>query len=290
MNGIGRSTKDRAPRWLLDLANASTRGYAMATSRWRPGPDFLIVGTKRGGTTSLWNNMQLHPQVLGMWPQVRGRKSTDFFFDSDRGSQSWYRSHFATGAKRRKGFVTGEASPYYMYSPHAPRLIAEAFPETKLIVLLRDPVERAYSHHQERTKQGEETLNFEEALAAEDRRLAPDEERWLTDPAYYSSAHDFYSYRSRGIYAPQIERIWEHFPREQVHIGRAEDFYSSYQDAFDEVTDFLGLERFELPSVEHHNYIPRADMPTNVREELTQFYRPLNAELQELLDRDFDWA
>ncbi len=295
MSDTLKRAKESSPRWLLDIANASTRGWGFATSPARPLPDFFVMGTKRGGTTSLWNNLLRHPQVLGMYPQVRGRKSTDFFFSSDRGSLAWYRSHFpsaaqrAVHARRTGAAITGEASPYYMFGPHSPRLIRSTVPDARLLVLLRDPVDRAYSHHQERVKQGVENLSFEDALAAEEARLAPDEARWLADPAYYSEAHDFFSYRSRGVYLPQVQRILASFPSEQVLLQRSEDFYTDYQAAFSQVTDFLGLTRSDLGIPEHHNRIPRSPMSDRTRAELASFYAPHNAALEQFVGRSFDW-
>ena len=287
--------KDAAPRWLLDSANAATRAWGVATAGLRPMPDFLIAGTKRGGTTSLWNNLLRHPQVIGMYPQIRGRKSSDFFFAADQHSLSWYRSHFPSALHRRArsrragDAVSGEASPYYMYGPHCPQLIRAAAPDTKIIILLRDPVARAYSHYQERRQQGVEDLDFEAALAAEEGRLAPDDARWATDPSYYSEAHDFFSYRSRGVYLPQVQRVLQAFPREQVLIMRSEDFTENYQAAFDEVSGFLGLDRHDLGLAEHHNRIPRSPMSERTRADLAAYYRPHNEALEEFLGRDFGW-
>jgi len=289
--------KDSSPTWVKDVANKATRSWGLATSPWRDAPDFLILGTKRGGTTSLWNNLLQHPQVMGMYPQVRGRKSSDYFFSADTHSAAWYRSHFPSRVQRSAitkssggAPVSGEASPYYMYGPHCPRLIAEAVPDVKALVLLRDPVERAYSHYQERKKQNVETLSFEDALDAEASRLAPDHQRWLDDPHYYSSAHDFFAYRDRGVYLPQIQRIQAALPAEQILILRAEDFYDSYQGSYDQVTDFLGVSRWQMPTAEHHNLIPRSPMEDATRAELTHFYAQPNVELEHHLGRDLKWA
>lgn len=287
--------KDRLPRWAKNTANVATRTWGWGTASWRSGPDFLVVGTKRGGTTSLWNNLLRHPEVAGLFPQNRGRKSTDHYFEAGGSSLRWYRSHFPTRRQVRHnerlglGLVAGEASPYYMYGPHCLESAARDFPDVKVIMLLRDPVERAYSHFQERRKQGTEPLDFEAALAAEPLRLAPDESRWLHDPAYYSAVHDHMSYRSRGVYLPQVRRALEVFPRDQVLIMRSEDFYSGYQQAFDRVCGFLGVTGWDLQHPEHHNRIPRSPMAPETRAELRDFYAPFNAELQEYLAVDFQW-
>ena len=290
------SVKDRSPRVVKDLANTATRAWGLATARWRPWPDFLIVGTKRGGTTSMWNYLVGHPQVVPMFPGPRGLKSNEYFFrDLDRGDR-WYRSHFHTRTWRRRRerqvgrTVTGEASPYYMYGPHQPRLIAERMPGVRLIVLLRDPVDRAYGHHRERTRAGVETLSFEEALAAEPERLAGEHERMAADPGYYSEAHDFFSYRDRGIYLPQLQRLEAHFPPEQLFVMRSEAIYEDEQAAFDRVCDFLRIDQVPLEDPRRHNHVPQSPIDPATRDELVRFYAPHNEALYAHLGRDLGWA
>lgn len=287
--------KASLPRSVKDLARVSTRAYGLATSRWRSLPDFLIVGTKRGGTTSLWNYLIDHPQVLPMFPAVRGSKSNAYFFENLGRGIHWYRSHFHAAAyrrirERRVGrTVTGEASPFYMYGPHIPRLIAEQLPAAKLIVLLRDPVARAHSHHGERVKKGVESLTFEEALEAEESRLAGEWARMEADPNYYSAAHDFYSYRDRGVYLPQLERIHSSFERNRVLILRSEDLYTRSDAVFLEVCAFLGIRPTCIAQPERHGAVRRPPIAEPTEAMLRDFFRPHNASLYRYLGRDMDW-
>jgi hypothetical protein len=288
--------KDAAPRGVKDVANASTRAYGVATARWRAHPDFLIVGTKRGGTTSLWNYLIAHPQVLPMFPSVRGLKSNAYFFEHWGRGDRWYRSHFHTTAyrrwkERRLGpVVTGEASPYYMYGPRVPELIARRMPGVRLIMLLRDPVDRAYGHYQERVQQGAETLSFEEALAAEPARLDGEWERMMADPGYYSRAHDFFSYRDRGVYLPQVKRVLAHFPPDSVLIIRSEDLYVDEHAVFEQTCRFLGIAPVRIVRPDRHNFIPREPISPATRRELADFYAPHNRALYGYLGRDFGWG
>ncbi|MFC6152716.1 sulfotransferase domain-containing protein [Nocardioides yefusunii] len=290
--------KDRSPRWAKDLANVSTRAAALATVADRPGPDFLITGTKRGGTTSLFNYLLMHPGVLGLFPESRGKKSTDFFFADDQHSESWYRSHFHTRRhreriERRLGYapVGGEASPYYLWDPRIAGKVAAQYPGVKALVLLRDPVERAWSHYQERTQNGVEPLGFAEALAAEPARLEGEIDRMLADPTYHSTSHDWYSYRSRGIYLPQLQNWLTHFHRDQVLVLRSEDMYGDVQGVFDQVSEFLGLDRVTLPTTRTFNASHRkSSVPEPVRSELAEFYAPHNLALEDFLGFDLDWT
>ncbi len=288
-----REIKDRSPRWVKDAANYGTRRYGVWTAGSRPLPDFLIIGTKRGGTTSLWNNLLRHPQVAGMWPAARGRKSSDFFFSEWDQSLDWFRSHFTSHRSLPAAdggslpVLAGEASPYYMYGPDIPQRMSVLVPDVRLVVLLRDPVERAFSHYQERRQEGVEPLTFGEALAAEPERLSVGAD--TTPLGGYDQAHDFYSYRDRGLYLPQIKRLHQYFASEQVLILRSEDFYEDYQRAFDGVCEYLGIPRLNLGRAEHHNSIPRSPMSDEVREDLSAFYRAPNAALEDYLGREFGW-
>ncbi|GAA1529130.1 sulfotransferase [Nocardioides humi] len=290
--------KEEAPRWLKDVANLTTRGYGLATSSLRPGPDFLVIGTKRGGTTSLFGYLTQHPSLLGLFPEPRGRKSTDFFFKHDGRSERWYRSHFHTRQHRRRVErrtgdrpLGGEASPYYLWDPRVARRVHDLAPGVKAIALLRDPVERAWSHYQERTENGVEPLGFAAALAAEERRTDGELDRMLADPAYYSSAHDWYSYRARGVYLPQLENWLRVFPREQLLVLRSEDMYDDVQGTFDRVCAFLGVSRHLLPNRRPLNASrTRSSVPEPQRAELAEFYAPHIRRLEAFLGRDLHWT
>lgn len=158
-------------------------------------------------------------------------------------------------------------------------------------MLVRDPVRRAWSHYQERVQNGVEPLSFAEALEAEDARLAPEIERMDREPGYYSPGFDFHAYRSRGIYLPQIRNWLGHFPAEQLLVLRAEDLYTDTQATFDTVCDFLGVPSHAMATTSRFNATWRTkDLPPAAEaEQLTEFYRPHNAELGAFLGRDLDW-
>lgn len=295
---MAASLKDRSPRWLKTAADQATRRYAMATVAARPGPDFLIIGTKRGGTTSLFNYLLQHPGILGLYPQNRGKKSTDYFFKELHRGDAWYRSHFHSTtyrsiARRRLGYepVGGEASPYYMWDPRIAPLVATTAPRVKAIALLRDPVERAYSHYQERVQNGVEPLSFLDALAAEEERTAGELDKMLADPGYYSAAHDFYTYRARGLYLPQLQQWAEALGRDQLLVLRSEDMYADANRVYGEVSRFLGLPEVELvrrgPFNARHK---QSDMPESARADLSAFYAPHQAALEEWVGRPLGWS
>lgn len=290
------AVKDLAPRWVKDVANATTRQYAVSTSRWRPWPDFLLVGTKRGGTTSLFNYLLQHPGVLGMFPQARGLKSPAYFFERYALGDRWYRSHFHTetyrrGVARQLGYrpSSGESSPYYLYDPRIAERVGTTMPGVKVIALLRHPVKRAFSQYQDNAKNGVDPLSFEDALAAESSRVDGEVARMLAEPNYYSYAHDFFSYRDRGVYLPQVERWYDALPAEQLLVLPSEAFYADEQAVFDKVCAFLGLPGYELPAKKRLNHVPAPRIEDATWEALSEFYAPHNAALAERLGPDFRW-
>ncbi len=283
---------------MKDVANLTTRRYAMATAGWRTTPDFLVIGTKRGGTTALFNYLLMHPGVLGLFPQPRGRKSSDYFFKELERGEDWYRSHFHTTVFReRKGRelgyrpASGEASPYYLWDPRVADAVHEVAPEIRAIALLRDPVKRAWSHFQERRANGVEPLGFVDALAAEEDRLQGEAERMAADPTYYSEAHDWYSYRSRGIYLPQLLNWKARFPAGHLLVLRSEDMYRDVQGVFDSVCAFLGLPPHTLPTTRAFGARSNPEsMPEEARDQLTAFYASHNRDLEEHLGRSLEWS
>lgn len=290
--------KDRSPRWVKDGANAVTRRYALATVSQRPAPDFLVIGTKRGGTTSLFNYLLTHAGVMGIFPANRGKKSTDYFFKGEGRGEEWYRSHFHSRQYRallgrRLGYrpVGGEASPYYMWDSRVAPIVRSVAPGAKSIALLRDPVERAWSQYQERTQNGVEPMSFGDSLAAEPARLAGEVERMESDPSYYSQAHDWYTYRSRGVYLPQLQNWAKSFPDDQLLVLRSEDMYSDPQTVFDTVCAYLEIGRSSLPTTRTFNASHRkSSVPNAQAEELRAYYAPHNRALEQHLGRSMDWS
>src|SRR5437588_2037479 len=163
--------------------NASSQTYRTMTNQVRLLPDFLIIGGQRCGTTSLYYYLINYP---GISPACT--KEVHFFDVNFEKGPGWYRAQFPTVigksyAKyaRKHSLITGEASPYYLFHPHAPRRISALIPKVKLIALLRNPVDRAFSQHWLEVQSGYETLSFKEAIESEQERLAGEWEKMLED-------------------------------------------------------------------------------------------------------------
>lgn len=273
------------------------RGYGMATGDLRPRPDFLIVGAKRGGTTSLWRYLNEHDGVLTLFPRPEKIKGVYFFDENFGRGERWYRSHFPTGATRSRAarqlghaVVAGEASPYYLYHPLAPLRARRLAPDALIIVSLRDPVERAFSHFKERRTNGTEPLTFADAIAAEPDRLAGEERRILADDGYVSFAHRHMSYVDQGRYAPMLKRWFAAFGRDRVHVEISEEMYADPQATVDRVTERLGLPLRTLDHPEPYNAEPDRGFDASVRARLIEELAPDVAAVEALLRRSLPWA
>ena len=294
-SGSGRLAPSVRPEWLRLTRKTAYRALVMAgwpTRRARMLPGFLIVGAERCGTTSMFHVLKQHPAVSG----TALHKQEVHFFDVAYGrGLGWYQSQFPLRASARLAVrgtgvtpVAFEASPYYMFHPLAPERIHRDLPGVKLLVLLRDPVERAYSAHANHVGHGLETESFERALELEDSRLAGEAERIVADPEYNSYSHRHHSYRVRGHYIDQLERLEASFGRERILVIDSDDFFADPGPAYDEVLRFLGLPTCS-PAFTPQNARPRAPMPASVRAALEEHYRPYDERLAAWLGREPSW-
>ena len=273
------------------------RSYGMATAQWRSAPEFVIIGAKRCGTTSLYRYLGEHPQVAPLFPSARrlplmrsDQKGAHYFDSNHARGPRWYRSHFRTAwARRRAGQITGEASPYYLFHPRVPQLAAAEIPDVRLIALLRDPVERSYSHWSEQRRNGVETLSFEDALAAEPERIAGERDRLLGEPGAVSFPYEQQSYALQSEYAESFERWLEHFPSQQMLVLRSEDLYADPQGTYDRVTTYLGLSQHRLAKPEPWNAAPRSALAPDTRHALVARFAPWKRRLRELVDPGLRW-
>lgn len=244
-------------------------------------PRFFIIGAQRAGTRSLYAELSRHPDVQ----PARTEEVHFFSLFFDRGLR-WFLSQFPPLAA---GQMTGEASPYYLFHPLAPRRMHAVVPEAKLIVLLRDPVDRAYSHYQLEVRQGYEPLPFEAAIAAEEERLAGEVARILDDDTYVSFTHQHYSYLARGRYAEQLERWLARFPRQQLLVLRSETMAEDPGATYRRVTDFLSLAPHPAAAAGPVNEASYPPMAPETRRRLETYFAAPNAALGDLVGPDLTW-
>ena len=270
------------PEPVRKVARNAVWTFGKLTARWRPLPDFLVIGAQKAGTTALYAYLRWHPGITGpSWKEVS-------FFDRHwwRG-EAWYRGQFPLRAGER---LVGEASPSYLFHPLAPERARSLVPDAKLVALLRNPVDRAYSQYQHEVALGREPLSFEDALAAEDDRVAGEVERLIEDPRAFSRGWWDHTYAARGRYAEQLERWLAVFPREQLLVVPTEELGEKPAETYAAILAFLGAGPYELPSyprVFDRDYEP---MRPETRAALAATFAEPNRRLEALLGRTFGWS
>jgi hypothetical protein len=275
----------RLPARGQDALKTSLFRINYLTAARRRLPDYLIIGTQRGGTTSLYRYLTAHPQVAPAFT-----KEIHYFDLNYRRGSRWYRAHFPLeGTVRRTARVCGEASPSYLFHPLAAARAAQLVPAARLIVLLRNPVDRAFSHYLHQVREGLESLSFEDALGHEPERLAGEQERLIRDQSYTGFSFVHYSYRARGTYADQLETWLSYFPRDQFIILSSEEFFRSPGATVRRVLSHLGVPDADLGPYRVYNPTDAGEMRPETRRVLEHFYRSHNDRLYRLIDQDFGW-
>jgi hypothetical protein len=264
---VGASPLYRIPRLAYHWVGA-------ATAPLRLQPAFVMIGAQRCGTTSLFRALAGHPQVMS--PAFR--KGINYFDLNYFRGERWYTGHFPISEiARRHTSGYGER-------------MARDLPAAKLVAMLRDPVERAFSAYKHEQARGYEQEGFERALELEDERLAGEIGRMRDDPRYESFSHRHHSYVHRGHYAEQLERAFGLFSRSQVHIIDSEAYFGQPEQEYRRLLAFLGLHPFQPPAgFGQHNARPSAAMPDATRRMLASHYAPYDEKLAQLLGRPLSW-
>ena len=275
------SRNSKEPVSLLDRVAGNAKWvFRRATSSVRSLPDFIVIGAPRCGTTSLWEHLRVHPDVR---PAIR--KELHFFdFHYHRGLP-WYRAHFPITRSIPAGAVTGEATPNYLAHPDAANRVRVAVPDAKLVVLLRNPVDRAHSAWQLKVREGIEPLGFQEAIEAEETRLRGVNRRSEKDLRF--------AYLGKSRYAEQLETWFAVFPKEQIAIYKSEEVFAGDTTALTGLASFLGLRTASeaTPALPKANAAPRAvQIGEALRQELSEYFSGHNRRLYELIGRDLGWS
>jgi hypothetical protein len=260
-------------------------------------PSFLIIGSQKAGTTSLYKYLCQHPKIL-----EAKKKEVNFFGDQFHQGIDFYQTQFP---KLKPGEITGDATPEYCLFPKIPVRVHQLFPEMKIIFLLRNPVERAISHYHHNLvvdqilskKRAEykkrEVLGFGNAIEKEYERLKLDVKKLNSDDNYHRSNYYNYihhSYLTRGIYFYQVKNWIENFPKEQIIILKSEDFFRNTNEVFTRVLSFLNIENFELENYKEYNKRSVSKKTSFLlRYTLSEYFQPHNKKLESYLGMDFNW-
>jgi Sulfotransferase domain len=290
-SGLNRERlRSRLPLFVRRSIRRAKWRYRVATSAQRVFPRLIIIGAQRAGTSSLFSYLIGNPAI------VRPQSKEIHYFDVNyhRGV-SWYRAHFPRRDHLERltdrlgtESISLEASPYYLLHPLAPCRVRGLLPDVKLVVMLRDPVDRAISHYHHSSERCEH-LTFEQAIEREPERITSDIERILTVPLSHGLDHRYFSYLARGRYAEQLERWFSVFRRDQFLILDSGDFFVNPSRALRRTCAFIELPAHSLPSYEPlgaGNYPP---LDPAIRERLQRYFAPHNERLWELIGEEFDW-
>jgi hypothetical protein len=254
-------------------------------------PDFVIIGGKKCGTTFLYHLLGQHPLV-----QPAASKELHFFDALFEEGAEWYRQCFPAprwGDGRRT--ITGEASPYIAHL-HAPERMAQVVPKARLIALLRNPVERAYSDYQMVARKDREHKTFEEAIGLEgpaEVGKAHPKEGETPEAEDLAVLNEGSEYLSRGVYVDQLLRWSRFFDKQQILVLKSEDFFESPQSTLKLVLEFLGLPEWEPEPSELENKRNEGrygqEMDPATRRRLEEYFEPHNKRLYDFLGTDFGW-
>lgn len=279
------------PSGMTAVGRKAAVSLGVATAGARMLPTFLMIGAQRCGTTSLFRALMAHPQVLR--PSVH--KGVNYFDINYHRGEDWYRGHFpvremAEWRTRRHGPPSVfDASGYYMFHPLAPARIARDLPDIRLIALLRNPVERAYSAFKHESARGFEWLDFEEALHLEEERLEGEVDRMIEDPSYQSFNYRHHGYLARGRYVEQLRHLLKVVGPEQLLVVESECFFADPVNEYRRVTSFLGVQDVQPSTFPQYNSRPSSAMSQKTREWLTAYFEPHDRSLGELLGREPVW-
>jgi len=263
--------------------------YRNLTSGSRVLPDFIIIGAGRAGTTALYTYLIQHPSIITAYTDNDAPVADLHFFEymiSDK--ISWYKSHFPR--KSKNSFVTGEFTSTYMYHKKVPERIFNLIPKIKLIVILRNPVDKAYSTYNQQSHFNEVTSSFEETIKAEFARidLIKNHTEYTNNNPNFDNYVEYNIIR-HGIYFNYLEKWFKIFPKKQIFVVDSNELENFPQQVLNKVFEFLNLSPHEIPNLAKVNVGKYSSMTESTRKSLIEFYKPHNAKLNDLLGTNFDW-
>lgn len=246
--------------------------------------DFIVPGAQKSGTTALHYFLKKHPQIT-----LPDRQEMHFFDDeeifSGQVDYQMLHQHFRPTARQRllpvRLGLVGEVTPSYLYWKPAMERIHAYNPRIKLVILLRNPVDRAFAHWNMQRFKDREPLDFLDALKEEPRRIVQ----------ALSIESRRFSYVDRGYYSGQLERVFKFFPHDQVKIVKFEDFRDRKQETLDAIFGFLGLKRLRATRDEDRNVVPyERGMTSEERKYLLGIFAAEIAKLEQMLGWDLgEW-
>ncbi len=259
------------------------------TADQRMVPDFMIAGFQKCGTTSLFSYLVQHPEIA---PPLK--KEIKYFDLNSSQNINWYKAHFPkyADAQNDQKPITGEATPDYIFFPEIAAKIARLNSRIKLIIICRNPVDRAFSQYKYSIWRGTEYLSFAEALEKEPERLAEATRFCRTNkqPLSENWAYREFSYVKRGLYAQQLENWLKVFPENQFLFLCTEELKNQPDMVLKKITDFLGIADFTFCTREKYLQSTKAEVISpHIRQNLTAYFEQENLKLFKLIGKNFGW-
>ena len=254
--------------------------YSFTASK-RKTPDFIVIGVHKGGTTSIYDYLNQHPEI-----KMSRRKEINFFSKYYFMGINYYRSFFP---KKSVDKITGEVSPYYFFHPHAARRIKETFPNIKIILLLRNPVERAYSHFN-MVRGIDPADSFSEAINLENERTNLEEKKVIEEEDYHSVAYQSFSYINHGLYYKQLSNWSKHFNIEEMLILKSEDFFENTETELKKVYNYLNVSKIFPKDLLPKNARSYNKISTSEYQKYYPYFKEDQLKLKELLGNKFFWG
>lgn len=277
-----RKSLQKNPK-IYNLGKILFRTYQSSTQFLRTLPNFLIIGAVKSGTTSLYAYLIQHPNVApALTKQIH-------FFDQyySRGT-NWYKTNFPTKFAI-KGKITGEATPFYFIHPLAPKRILELIPNVKLIVMFRNPIDRAFSHYQMEYRHKNEEYSFEEAVEKESSRIDGEFDKFKENSNYYNQEFFSHSYLYTGMYYEHLKKWYDVFPKERFLIIDSDKFNEKPDFWYNKTLKFLDLKEFHLEEYKKLKKAEYSPINDETRKKMQEFFKPHNEKLYKFLGTDFNW-
>ncbi|MEM1167591.1 MAG: tetratricopeptide repeat protein [Cyanobacteria bacterium P01_H01_bin.35] len=269
---IFKQTKIKYPELVQEISNSGDVKK----------PDFIIIGTEKSGTSSLYVYLVQHPQIIAPI-----EKEIHFFSHKFDYGNEWYLAHFPP-ILNHPNFLTGEASTSYFHTCHLDthKRLFSLLPNTKLILLLRNPVERTISHYHQRVRLGFEHRSLEKVISSEMEILKGAENPISLGEKYWKTQC---GYLWVGLYFHFLKDWMSIFPKEQILILKSGDFNENPKATMAKVYNLLGLPDHQLSHYEKYNAGSYPPISEKVKRELFDFFAPHNSSLEEYLGVKFNW-
>ena len=281
-----RLTKNLYQRFRYGLIK---RHFYYLTSSFRVSPNFFVIGGVRCGTTSLYHYLGQHNCI-----KQAAYDELGYFDDNFHLGLNWYRSLFPTKFMQKKieseykKFLTYDVTPFYIYNPLVVDRIFKFSPNAKIIAVLRNPIDRAYSNYNAKMQdEGDTKTTFEEIINPEIEIIEKNKKN-IDDYAFL--VNTFYELLlARGFYAKQLEFWFKKFPRKNILLISSEELATNTDKTISEIFEFLEVPIQKISDLTKQNEIKYPKMKDSTREILINFFKPYNEKLYSLINQHFDW-